>query len=108
MPWEENRNRNSLSPHGLKAAEGHGARAIHDLHSVGCPPMPDGILGLPLNARPNDRGEPGRGPVKHEPSSRRPRDEPAAMTPPHDPAPHPYSPAGQKQQANTYGKVPHR
>ena len=48
MPWEPQRNRNSLSPHGLKAAEGHGARAIHDLNSVGCPPMPDGILGAPF------------------------------------------------------------
>jgi hypothetical protein len=61
---------------------------VHDVHSVGCPPMPDGILGAPLNARPNDRGEPGRGPVKHEPSSRRPRDEPSAMTPPHSVGPH--------------------
>jgi hypothetical protein len=74
MPWEPERNRNSLSPHGQKEMQGHGARSLHDINSVGCPPMPDGILGAPLNATPNDRGEPGRGPVKFEPSARAERD----------------------------------
>jgi hypothetical protein len=107
MGWEPERNRKSLSPHGIKEAEGHGARGIHDLNSVPCPDMPPGLLSMtPLNARPNDRGEPGRGPVMHEPSSRRPVGEPTAITTPHDPAPHPYTPAAQKQAPNTYGKVP--
>ena len=51
MPWEPERNRNSLSPHGLKEAEGHAARGVHDLHSVDCPPMPPGLLSMtPLGA----------------------------------------------------------
>jgi hypothetical protein len=99
MPWEPERNRNSLSPHGIKAAEGHGARSLHDINSVGCPPMPPGLLSMtPLGA--------GRSSPYAPESSRRPRDEPREMKPPHDPAPHPYSPAAQKQAPNTYGKVP--
>jgi hypothetical protein len=27
MPWEPERNRNSLSPHGIKEAQGHGDRS---------------------------------------------------------------------------------
>jgi hypothetical protein len=99
MPWQPERNRNSLSPHGIKEAEGHGARSLHDINSVGCPPMPDGILSMtPLGA--------GRSSPYAPESSRRPRDEPREMKPPHDPAPHPYTPAAQKQAPNTYGKVP--
>jgi hypothetical protein len=56
MPWEPQRNRNSLSPHGIKAAEGHAPRGLHDTNRVGCPPMPDGILGAPLNADPHGAG----------------------------------------------------
>jgi hypothetical protein len=45
MPWESERNIRSLSPHGLKEAEGHAAPgAIHDIKSVGCPEPPPGIL----------------------------------------------------------------
>jgi hypothetical protein len=63
MPWGPERNRNSLSPHGNKEAEGHGARGMHDANSVPCREMGPGLLSMtPLNARPNDRGEPGRGP----------------------------------------------
>ena len=51
MPWEPERNIRSLSPHGLKEAEGHAAPGVHDNNSVGCPPMPDGILSMmPLGA----------------------------------------------------------
>jgi hypothetical protein len=51
MPWEENRNTRSLSPHGLKEATGHAAPGVHDIKSVGCPPMPPGILSMtPLGA----------------------------------------------------------
>jgi hypothetical protein len=51
MPWEPERNIRSLSPHGLKEASGHGAPGVHDINSVGCPPMPPGILGpTPLGA----------------------------------------------------------
>jgi len=80
-------------------------RGVHDAtNSVGCPPMPDGITGAPLNADPHARGF--KMPVHIAPETCRPRDEPAAMTPPHDPAPHPYPPAAQKHAPNTYGKVP--
>jgi hypothetical protein len=52
MPWEPERNIRSLSPHGLKKAEGHGAPGgVHDVNSVGCPPMPPGLLSMtPLGA----------------------------------------------------------
>ena len=109
MPWEPERNRNSLSPHGQKEMQGHGARGVHDVNSVGCPAMPDGILGAPLNARPNDRGEPGRGPVKVAPSARAPNEMGPGLlraNGPLDPNPHPYTPAAQKQAPNTYGGVP--
>jgi hypothetical protein len=109
MPWEPERNIRSLSPHGIKEAEGHAARGVHDINQVGCPPMPAGILGAPLNAMPNDRGEPGRGPVKFEPSARAPNEMGPGLlraNGPLDPNPHPYTPAAQKQAPNTYGNVP--
>jgi hypothetical protein len=62
--------------------------------------------GPPMNADPH-----GAGPrdVVHVPvDSRRPVGEPAAMTPPHDPAPHPPNPSASHKLPNTYGKVPHR
>jgi hypothetical protein len=99
MPWEPEHNRRSLSPHGLKMSEGHGARAMHDPHSVGCAPMPDGILSMtPLGA--------GRSSPYGQVSSRPPRGEPAHTTVPHNPAPHRYG--GDPKLPNTYGKVPHR
>jgi|SRR6516225_4913993 hypothetical protein len=100
MPWEPERNIRSLSPHGLKAAEGHAAPGQqHDAtNSVGCPEMGPGLLSMtPLGA--------GRSSPYAPTSSRRPRDEPREMKPPHDPAPHPYTPAAQKQAPTTYGKV---
>ena len=105
MPWEGERNIRSLSPHGLKEASGHAARSVHDINSVPCHEMGPGILGAPLNADPHARG-PKTNPTPE--SSRRPVGEPQAIRPPHDPAPHPYTPAAQKQAPNTYGKVPHR
>jgi hypothetical protein len=51
MPWESERNLQSLSPHGLKEAEGHAAPGVHDVHNVGCDPMPPGILSMtPIGA----------------------------------------------------------
>jgi hypothetical protein len=51
MPWEPERNIRSLSPHGIKEAEGHAAPALHDRNCVGCDPMPPGILSMtPLGA----------------------------------------------------------
>jgi hypothetical protein len=51
MGWERERNLNSLSPHGLKASEGHAAPAVHDPVCVAGPEMPDGILSMtPLGA----------------------------------------------------------
>jgi hypothetical protein len=83
MPWERERNLNSLSPHGLKEAQGFAAPALHDVHCVGCAPMPDGILGpTPLGAT---RSSP------YMPSSSRPtRGAPQSMTPPHMAQPHRY------------------
>jgi hypothetical protein len=95
MPWQEERNRNSLSPHGRKEMEGHGMRGVHDINSVPCPEMGPGLLSMtPLGA--------GRSSPYAPVSAARPRDEPTATSVPHDPAPHPYSPAGQKQRPNTY------
>jgi hypothetical protein len=51
MPWEENRNLRSLSPHGLKEAEGHVVRSMHDPNCVVGDPMPPGLLSMtPLGA----------------------------------------------------------
>ena len=52
MPWEPERNLRSLSPHGLKEAQGHAAPGVHDAtNSVGCPEMGPGILSMtPLGA----------------------------------------------------------
>ena len=100
MGWEPERNRNSLSPHGIKEAQGH---AAHVDVSAGTE-MPPPIRGdAPMSMTPHDRG-PKSNPYVPV-SSRRPVGEPTAMTPPHDPDPHPYTPAAQKQAANTYGKV---
>jgi hypothetical protein len=101
MSWERERNLNSLSPHGLKEAQGHAARGVHDVNSVPCHEMGPGILGAPLNADPHRAG-PKTNPYMPE-SSRRPVGEPTAITPPHNPAPHPYTPAAQVQERNTYG-----
>ena len=50
MPGD-NENHRNLSHHGLKATQGHAQRGVHDVHSVGCPPMPEGILSMtPLGA----------------------------------------------------------
>jgi hypothetical protein len=50
MPWEPERNIRSLSPHGLKEAEGHARPGVHDINQVGCPELPPGILpnGVPI------------------------------------------------------------
>jgi hypothetical protein len=51
MPWEHERNIRSLSPHGLKEAEGHAMPAIHDPNCVPGPEMPGGLLSMqPLGA----------------------------------------------------------
>jgi hypothetical protein len=81
MPWEPEHNRRSLSPHGLKEAEGHATRGVHDLHSVACSEMGPGLLSMtPLGA--------GRSSPYAPESSRRPVDEPQSMTPPHARGPH--------------------
>ena len=43
MGWQPERNKFSLSPHGLKEAEGHAMRAVHDAHCVSGPEMPGGL-----------------------------------------------------------------
>jgi hypothetical protein len=51
MPWEGERNIRSLSPHGLKEAEGHAKPALHDPNCVPGFEMPSGILSMtPLGA----------------------------------------------------------
>jgi hypothetical protein len=53
MPWERERNIRSLSPHGLKEAEGHAAPGQqHDAtNSFGCPEMGPGLLSMtPIGA----------------------------------------------------------
>jgi hypothetical protein len=82
MPWEGERNIRSLSPHGLKASEGHAAHGmVHDLHSVGCAEMPGGITSMvPIGASKSS-------PFMPE-SSRRPVGEPREIQPPHNPGPH--------------------
>jgi hypothetical protein len=86
MPGE-NENHRNISHHGIKAAQGHGMRGLHDpKNSVACPSLPDGILGAPLNSDPHGRG-PKTNPYMPE-SSRRPRDEPAAKAVPHNVGPH--------------------
>jgi hypothetical protein len=86
MAWQPERNRFSLSPHGIKEAEGHAARAVHDANCVPGPDMPPGILGAPLNSDPH-----GRGPKANpnaSPSSHRPVGAPAEIKPPHNQGPH--------------------
>jgi hypothetical protein len=105
MPWQENRNRNSLSPHGQKEMQGHGARGVHDINSVPCREMGPGLLSMsPLNSDPHRAG-PKMNPYAPE-SSRRPVGEPSEIKPPHNPAPHVFG--GDRKEPNTYGKVPHR
>jgi hypothetical protein len=84
MGWEPDRNIRSLSPHGLKAAEGFAAPgALHDTHCVGCGPMPDGLLSMtPLGATKSSPYMPS--------SSRPPRGDAAAMRTPHTASPHHY------------------
>jgi hypothetical protein len=96
MPWEPEHNRNSLSPHGIKAAEGHATRTVHDRNSVSGPECPPGILGAaPLNPDPHGRGSKAN--PYASPSSHRPRGEPASMRPPHMAKPHRYAPDTERQ-----------
>jgi hypothetical protein len=86
MPWEPEHNRRSLSPHGLKEAEGHAMRGMHDPHSVGCAEMPDGITGAPMRPDPHAGGF--KMDVHMRPSAARPKGEPAQTTVPHTMGPH--------------------
>ena len=87
MPADSENHRN-ISHHGIKAAQGHAMRGLHDPHSVGCAEMPDGILGAPLNPDPHGRGDKSNPYVST--SSRAPRDAPREMRPPHMAEPHRY------------------
>jgi hypothetical protein len=93
MPWEREHNIRSLSPHGLKAAEGHAAPGVHDVHSVACPEMGPGLLSMvPLGA--------GRSSPYAPVSAARPKGEPTAMTPPHARGPHDYLHSDPRQLAS--------
>ena len=86
MGWEVERNRYSLSPHGIKEAEGHGA---HVDVSAGNEMPRGGVCGpSPLNADPHGRGD--KASPYASPSSHRPRGAPAEMKPPHTASPHRY------------------
>jgi hypothetical protein len=85
MPGD-NENLRNISHHGTKAMQGHGARAMHDAHSVPCFEMPPGILGAPLNPDPHGAGF--KMPLHIAPSAARPKDEPREMKPPHTEGPH--------------------
>jgi hypothetical protein len=81
MPWQEERNRNSLSPHGIKEAQGHAARGVHDVNHVSTSEMPPGILSMtPLGA--------GKSSPYAPTSAARPKDEPREMAAPHTVGPH--------------------
>jgi hypothetical protein len=57
MPWEENHNHNSLSPHGLKEATGFVTRGLHDVHCVYGTDMPPPLRGdAPMAMTPHDAG----------------------------------------------------
>jgi len=77
------------------------------LGTIGCPNMPQGLTSMPpLNAAPNDRGEPGRGPVKVMPG-RMPEHRPPGLLRDNGPlnaSPHRYG--GDPKAPNTYGNVP--
>jgi hypothetical protein len=54
MPWEQDQNYRSLSPFGLKEAQGFAQRSLTDANCVPCPEMPPGILGMtPINTDPH-------------------------------------------------------
>jgi hypothetical protein len=108
MPWEQEHNRNSLSPHGLKKAQGHAPRTVHDANHVAGFDMPPPLRGdAPMSMTPHDAGF--RQPVKIAPSSARPvNDMGPGLLPTRgclDADPHPYTPAAQKQAPNTYRKL---
>jgi hypothetical protein len=95
MGWEPERNRFSLSPHGIKEAEGHATRGLHDANCVTGPEMPPGILGPPLNPDPHRAGP--RSNVTTPESSRPSRGAPQQMRPPHTASPHRYAPETERQ-----------
>ena len=105
MPWQPERNRNSLSPHGIKEAEGHGARAMHDPNCVVGADMPDGITSMtPHNPDPHGAGP--RREFQIAPSARRPAND---LGPGLLPArgslrenPHPGNARASHEQTNTY------
>src|SRR6516165_6766588 len=87
-------------PFGRKAAEGHAPRTVHDAnHVAGFDPPPPLRADAPMSMRPHDAGP--RQPVHITPSSARPRNDMGPGLLPArgclDAAPHPYSPAAQKQ-----------
>jgi hypothetical protein len=61
-------------------------RGLHDLNSVGCAEMPDGLTGAPM--RPDPHGQGPKANVHMPASSRRPVGAPTEMHPPHRPGPH--------------------
>ena len=86
--------------HNLHVIDKGITRGVHDLNSVGCSDMPDGITSMtPMNADPHGHGF--KMPIGDAPSSRRPVND---MGPPVHPGgvlnadPHPYNPATQVQQ----------
>jgi hypothetical protein len=69
MPWQPERNKNSLSPHHLKASENFASRGIHDVHCVIGNDPPSGLLSMtPLGATKSSPYMPA--PAAHEKQQR--------------------------------------
>jgi hypothetical protein len=102
--WESEQNRNSLSPAGLKEAQGFATR----IDTSWSTHMPPGILGAPLNPDPHIGGD--RAPAGNTFSAARPaNDMPPGLLPANgalNSDPHPYG--GDRKEPNTYGRVPNR
>jgi hypothetical protein len=79
-------------------------RGVHDINHVPHRELSGGITGAPMRERPHDAGP--RAPVHIAPSAARPaNDMGPGLLPANgaiNPDPHPYNPATQVQQRNTY------
>jgi hypothetical protein len=95
--------RNLLGHHHPDTIDKGIQRGLHDINRVPCPEMPPGLTGAPM--RPDPHGAGPRAPVHVTPGRAMPEHRPPGLLPANgaiNPDPHPYNPASQVQQANTY------